>query len=255
LSTGVSPAGLGLLHSSGGHVEMIAMKNLFKSSVLAMLVGGSMLIAAPAMAQKGTDPAKPAAKHDEKKEHKAEKTEASAEGKAKVGEKAPAFELKDTDGKTVKLSDFSGKIVVLEWFNPECPFVKKHHAANTTMVDLAKKFASQNVVWVAINSGAPGKEGAGLELSKKAKAEWKLPYPVLIDETGTVGKTYGAKRTPEMYIINKDGTLVYHGAIDDNADAKTLGKVNYVEKALTQVVKGETVTESKTKAYGCSVKY
>lgn len=236
------------------------MKNLFQRNLMAILVGGLLIGGAPALAQNSQPTTTPPAhkqdgmkKHDDKKADKEAKKD--GENDVKVGDKAPEFTLKDTDGKEVKLSDFKGKIVVLEWFNPDCPFVKKHHDANKTMVTTFEKFKAQGVVWLAINSGAAGKEGAGLERNKQAKADWKLPFPILLDETGKVGKTYGAKRTPEMYIINKDGTIAYEGAIDNNRDAKTLGDVNHVEKALAQVVKGETVTEATTKAYGCTVKY
>ncbi len=182
---------------------------------------------------------------------------AGPEGKqvAKVGEKAPGFTLTDTDGKTHNLSDFEGKVVVLEWFNPECPFVVKHHAKNSTMADLSNEFVGDEVVWVAINSGAPGKQGSGLELNKKMKSEWKISYPILLDESGQVGKMYGAKTSPHMYIIDKDGTLKYQGAIDNNPSATTLGDVNFVEQALNEVLAGETVTTAETKPYGCSVKY
>ena len=174
---------------------------------------------------------------------------------AKVGAPAPAFTLKDTDGKTINLADLKGKVVVLEWFNPECPFVKKHHEKFNTMVDTYNAFKDKGVVWVAINSGAAGQEGAGLEKSKKAAADWKLPYPVLLDESGATGKAYGAKTTPHMYIINTDGVLAYAGAIDNDRSADKAGTVNYVKQALTQVLAKETVTEAETKPYGCSVKY
>jgi peroxiredoxin len=140
----------------------------------------------------------------------------------------------------VKLEDFKGKIVVLEWFNPECPFVKKHHELNTTMVDTAAKYKDKDVVWLAINSGAEGKQGAGKDVNEQARKDWKLTYPVLLDESGTVGKAYGAKTTPHMFVINKDGVLVYAGAIDDNTDPKTVGKTNYVANAIEATLKGET---------------
>lgn len=174
---------------------------------------------------------------------------------AKVGEKAPNFALTDTEGKTVNLSDYEGKVVVLEWFNPGCPFVVKHHEKFTTMTDLASEFVAKDVVWLAINSGAPGKEGHGLELNKQKKADWHINYPILIDESGEVGKMYGAKTTPHMYVIDKDGTLKYAGAIDNNPSATKLGDVNYVRQALNEVLAGETVTTPETRPYGCSVKY
>lgn len=174
---------------------------------------------------------------------------------AKVGAPAPAFTLTDTDGKTFNLADHKGEVVVLEWFNPGCPYVKKHHEKLDTMAATYGAFKDKGVVWVAINSGAPGKEGAGLETNKTAKANWKIQYPVLLDETGMVGKMYGAKTTPHMYIINKDGTLAYAGAIDSDSSAGKAGETNYVKQALTQVLAGETVSTPETKPYGCSVKY
>lgn len=233
------------------------MKQLLKASMMALLLGGAMLGASvqTAMAQ-ATQPAQKEYTKEKKEEKKAAQQDKKAE-KAGVttGDKAPAFELKDTDGKTVKLEDFKGKIVVLQWHNPECPFVVKHFDTHKTMVNTYNQFKDQGVVWLAINSGAKGKQGAGLDINKKTKTDWNIPYPVLLDEAGTVGKAYGAKRTPEMFIINKDGVIAYHGAIDNNTDAKTAGDVNYVAKALGQLVKGETITEATTKPYGCSVKY
>lgn len=176
---------------------------------------------------------------------------------AKVGEQAPDFTLTDTDGKKHTLSEYTkqGKIVVLEWFNPGCPFVIKHHHSNKTMATLANEFSSKNVVWIAVNSGAAGKQGHGLETNKQHKTDWGIAYPILMDESGDVGRTYEAKTTPHMYIIDKNGVLQYAGAIDNNRSATTLGDVNYVRQALNQIIAGETVTESVTQPYGCSVKY
>ena len=177
----------------------------------------------------------------------------------KVGETAPAFTLKDTDGKEVKLADYKGKIVVLEWFNPECPFVKKHHVTMDTMAKLAKEYKDKSVVWLAINSGSEGKQGAGQETNSKAKKDYKIDYPVLLDTTGATGKAYGAKTTPHMYVIDKDGKLVYAGAIDDHRgpgkpDEKTTVK-NYVKNALDEVIAGKKVTSATSEPYGCPVKY
>lgn len=187
---------------------------------------------------------------DGKKDHKDAKTAMTG---ATIGQPAPEFTLTDTDGKTHKLSDHKGEIVVLEWFNPGCPVVKMHYTANT-MKDTLAAFKGQKVTWLAINSGAAGKEGAGLEANKKAKGDWKMEYPVLLDEAGTVGKSYGAKTTPHMFIIDAKGTLVYAGAIDDGSGSAA-GKTNYVKQAVSELLKGETVSTSSTKPYGCSVKY
>jgi peroxiredoxin len=176
---------------------------------------------------------------------------------AAIGETAPDFTLKDTEGKEHHLAAYTdaGKVVVLEWFNPDCPFVKKHHEKNKTMATTYAAFAKKDVVWLAINSGAPGKQGYGLDRNKKAREDYGIAYPVLLDETGAVGLLYGAKTSPHMFVIAKSGDLVYAGAIDDNSSPGTLGETNWVSTCLGQVLAGEAVATSQTKPYGCSVKY
>jgi peroxiredoxin len=183
---------------------------------------------------------------------------ASAEGNAELGKPAPAFELKDVNGKAVKLADYRGKTVVLEWFNPGCPFVKYTHGEGP-LADPAKRPGAgrADVVWLAINSGAPGKQGHGAALNKQAGADWKMSYPLLLDETGTVGRLYGAKTTPHMYVIDAKGTLVYRGALDNaplgrSKDGQT---VNHVQSALDDLAAGRKVRTAETQSYGCSVKY
>jgi peroxiredoxin len=180
-------------------------------------------------------------------------------GTAKVGEKAPDFELSDLDGKPVKLSSFLGKTVVLEWFNPECPFVKNSHTKGS-LVGTAEKHQKQGVIWLAINSGAPGKQGTGVEKNREGKARFGFTNPILLDESGAVGKAYGAKRTPHLYVIDPKGVLVYRGAIDNSPDGEGEspedGKlVNYVDAALADLALGRAVAKPETEAYGCSVKY
>lgn len=170
------------------------------------------------------------------------------------GNTAPGFELKDLDGKTVKLSDYKGKTVVIEWFNPGCPVIVRHHKANT-FADLYKEFSSKGIVFLAINSSGPGKEGNGVDANKKAKDEWKIEYPILLDEDGKTGKAYGAKTTPHMFIIDKDGKVAYNGAIDDNERNDKKEVKNYVRQALNEILAGKGVTNSQTRAYGCGVKY
>lgn len=174
----------------------------------------------------------------------------------KVGDAAPAFTLRDLDGKEVSLAKVleQKKIVVLEWFNPGCPFVKKHHLHNSTMRDLATKYKDK-VVWLAINSSAKGKQGHGVDLNKESKKNWKIPYPILLDADGKTGRAYGAKRTPHMYVIDAQGKLAYMGAIDDDNSARKAGKVNYVEAAIEALLSGKAPAKGKTKSYGCSVKY
>jgi peroxiredoxin len=178
---------------------------------------------------------------------------------AKIGAAAPDFALPDLDGKTVKLADFKGKTVVLEWFNPECPFVKSSHTKGS-LVGAAKKQTEKGVVWLAVNSGAEGKQGAGPQKSREGVKSFGLSHPVLIDAEGTVGKQYGATNTPHMVVIDKTGKLVYRGAIDNSPDGEGQspqgGKlVNYVEQALDEVAAGKPVSVAETKAYGCGVKY
>lgn len=172
-----------------------------------------------------------------------------------VGSAAPAFTLTDTDGKTVNLSDFKGKIVVIEWFNPDCPFIVKHHKVNTTFNDLVTEYNSKNVVFLAINSSADGKQGAGKEHNAKMKTEYKMSYPILLDTDGKVGKAYGAKTTPHVFIIGTDGNIAYNGAIDNNTDAKKAGDKNYAKLALDEMLAGKAVSTTETKPYGCSVKF
>lgn len=172
---------------------------------------------------------------------------------ATVGAMAPDFTLTDTDGNEHTLADLKGKVVVLEWFNPTCPYVVKHHEKNPTMKTLSAKYKEQGVVWMAINSGAEGKPGSSTEENTAAREKWGIEYPVLLDADGSVGHSYGARTTPHMFVINAEGTLVYAGAIDN--DRRKLGDVNYVEKALDAVLAGEDVSEATTKPYGCSVKY
>ena len=176
-------------------------------------------------------------------------------GTAEVGKQAPEFVLTDTDGHVHKLSDYKGKVVVLEWFNPDCPFVKKHHMNNKSMSKAYESVKGDDVVWLAINSGAAGKQGAGLDRNKQARNDYGIAYPVLLDSSGIVGHAYGAKNTPHMFVIDKAGKLAYVGAIDDNPNPDVLGEVNYVIQTVGHLRKGESVTMNQTKPYGCSVKY
>ena len=169
-------------------------------------------------------------------------------GKAMIGHAAPDFELVDHAGNVHKLSDYAGKTVVLEWTNPECPFVVRHYKEDT-FIDMAKKH--EDVVWLSIDSSHfVTAESA----SKWAKKE-DIAYPILLDASGEVGKMYNARTTPHMFVIDPKGTLVYDGAIDDDPRGKSDERTNYVEAALTSVMKGKTVENATTKPYGCSVKY
>jgi len=176
-----------------------------------------------------------------------------------VGQPAPEFTLTDSNGQSHNLSDFKGKFVVLEWLNHGCPFVKKHYDGGN-MQGLQKEYTGKDVVWLSIVSSAPGKQGhmSPEETNKTKEEKGSAATAILIDEDGTVGKLYDAKVTPELYVINPEGTLVYMGAIDDkkSADAADVaGAKNYVKQALDEAMAGQPVSEATTTAYGCSVKY
>jgi len=170
------------------------------------------------------------------------------------GKKAPDFTLNSFDDKAVSLSDYRGKIVVLEWFNFECPYVMYHYDTTTTMVDLAKKYKDKNVVWLAVNSTSHITPEANTAFAKKHN----LPYPILDDRPGTIGHAYNAKTTPHMFIIDPRGNIVYEGAIDNSPRGQTpQGQqlINYVDKALAELTAGKQVSNPETKPYGCTVKY
>lgn len=214
----------------------------------ALMIAGSIAVGGFVATQAFADPGKDGAKQDGGKKEK------KMSG-AKVGDTAPAFELKDTDGNAVKLADFKGKVVVLEWFNPECPFIVKHHKVNTTFNTLHQEYNTKNVVFLAINSSSEGKQGHGKDLNKKMKTDYKMEYPILIDESGEVGHMYGAKTTPHCFVIDTTGKIVYAGAIDNDTSPTKAGDKNYVKMALDEVLAGKAVSTSETKPYGCSVKY
>ncbi len=181
--------------------------------------------------------------------------ESAKQALASLGAPAPDFTLKSTSGKTIKLSQFKGKTVVLEWFNPDCPFVKVAHREGKLGSQAFAHIASGGI-WLAINSGAPGLQGHGLERNKKATKEYGLTYPLLLDETGKVGKLYGAQKTPHMYVIDGTGTLVYRGGLDSTGGAGYGGQFDaYLMDALRAVGQGSKPPTAESKAWGCSVKY
>jgi peroxiredoxin len=168
--------------------------------------------------------------------------------------KAPDFTLQNYDAKEYKLSDYKGKIVVLEWFNYECPFVKYHYEKASTMKDLAAKYKDKNVVWLAINSTSHLEAAKNKEFAEKHA----VLYPILDDSSGKVGHEYNATNTPNLFIIDAEGNIVYSGAIDNAPLGKApegAAYVNYVDKALDELTTGKPVTTAQTKPYGCTVKY
>ena len=178
---------------------------------------------------------------------------------ATVGQAAPDFSAPDLVGKAVKLSDFRGKFVVLEWTNPECPYVRRHYDSGN-MPSLQKEFAAKGVVWLAVNSSSPesGEFTPPDGMTKWVAAKGAAPTAVLIDKDGKVGRLYGARTTPHMYVIDPQGKLVYAGAIDDKRWAnveETKSAKNHVRAALGEAMAGKPVAVSATTPYGCSVKY
>lgn len=184
----------------------------------------------------------------EKKDEKREKAGKSESTAAKVGQPAPAFTLKDSSGKDVSLSQYAGKIVVLEWINPDCPVCKGKMADGSVAKMISSAHAiNKDVVFLFINSTHSMANKPAL--SGEYLATNKVTAPALIDGEGTVGKLYGAKTTPHCYVIDSKGTLVYEGAIDDKKET------NYVVNAVKALSEGKAVTPANTTAYGCSVKY
>lgn len=178
---------------------------------------------------------------------------------AEVGKPAPAFTATDSNGRQVSLADHRGKTVVLEWTNAECPFVQKHYNSDN-MQKLQADARADNVVWLTINSGAKGKQGhvTGEQANAKMRANGARPTAYLLDEDGIIGRAYGARTTPHMYVINAKGTLVYAGGIDDmpTADPADIAKSrNFVQLALADLKAGKPVAAPTSRPYGCSVKY
>lgn len=183
----------------------------------------------------------------------------TAHAAAAVGQPAPAFTLTDTSGKTRTLAEFKGKTVVLEWTNPGCPFVRKHYDS-ANLPGLQKEFTAKDVVWLAVNST---EKAASDYLPPQQLARWiqdksGAPTATLMDEEGSVGKAYGARTTPHMYIVNPQGTLVYAGGIDSIASARASDiqtATNYVRQGLNEALAGKPISQAQTAPYGCTIKY
>lgn len=228
------------------HLKLIATLGLSVA-----LVGGAAAFAqsSPGVGSEGA-PTEKAPKQEEKapKGKKADKGDKAEKAGATVGQPAPAFTLKDSAGKSVSLSDYAGKIVVLEWINPGCPVCKdKMQSGAVTKMMTESRAADSDVVFLFINSthamaDKPAASGEYL-------ATYKVSAPALIDGDGAVGKAYGAKTTPHCYVIDSKGVLAYNGAIDDK------GSTNYVVNAVKALKEGKAVTPSTTRPYGCGVKY
>jgi alkyl hydroperoxide reductase subunit AhpC len=175
------------------------------------------------------------------------------------GDAAPAFAVKNVKGEEVTLASQKGKVVVLEWVNYECPYVKKHYGSGN-IPKLQEKYTGKDVVWITVNSSAEGAQGylAAADLAERSKKEGNKASQIVLDTDGTVGKAYGAKTTPHLFVIDKEGKVAYNGAIDsknttDVADIESAD--SYISAALDAVLAGKTVDKGKTAPYGCGVKY
>ena len=180
-------------------------------------------------------------------------------GEIKTGTKVPDFQLATNDGKNFKLSEAKGKWVVLEWYNKDCPFVRKHYDSNN-MQTLQKTYKDKGVLWYSVISSKEKKQGhlTAQEATDQLKKEGSHAQAFLLDKDGSLGKTMSAKTTPHIFIINPEGSLIYQGAIDDIPSSNTadIAKAkNFVKTNLDLALNGKSVEIGETKAYGCSVKY
>lgn len=182
---------------------------------------------------------------------------------ATVGQPAPLFSAVDTHGKTIRMAQLKGKYVVLEWHNPDCPFVKSQYKGK--MQKLQKKWTDRKVIWLSIISSAPGLQGSvnAAQANADVKDNQSNVTATILDPSGKIGRAYGAKSTPHMFVINPKGLLIYDGAIDnapleDELSDKTqdgAAYVNYVDQALTESMAGRKISTPSTAPYGCGVKY
>ena len=178
---------------------------------------------------------------------------------AMAGSSAPDFAITDTSGKSVKLSDYKGKFVVLEWTNPDCPFVQAQYGADA-MQALQKEWGAKDVVWLTINSTNQNHSEykSAVQMNAWIKDRGAAPKAVLLDSTSATGRAYAAKTTPQMFVIDPAGKILYNGAIDDKRSARESDRKtanNYVRAALNEAVAGKPVSVASTTPYGCSIKY
>jgi peroxiredoxin len=174
---------------------------------------------------------------------------------AELGKAAPAFALKDIAGKEVKLADYKGKIVVLEWFQPSCPVCVAQYKEDGACRVTSDKLSKDGIVWLLVNSTEANNPDSKVEDNKKFFEGVKTTRTVLFDSDGKVGMAYGAKTTPHCYVIDAKGNLAYRGAIHNAMEKDAKEKVNYVEAAVAELKAGKPVTKADTKSYGCGVKY
>lgn len=184
---------------------------------------------------------------------------ASASTGPSIGQTAPDFSLRDVAGKAVRLSDFRGRYVVLEWNNPACPFVQKHYGSGN-MQALQKEAAANNVVWLTINSTGTdhGDYQTPAQLGRWMGEQGGAPAATLMDAEGVAGRALGARVTPHMYIVDPQGRLIYAGGVDDKPSARAsdlVGATNYIRAGLRQALAGQPLSQPTTRAYGCTIKY
>jgi len=219
--------------------------------ILALIVGAGCSRSQPSSSQPADPGASPVGS--------ASAPAAPSTATAAIGKPAPDFTLQDLDGKSVHLADLRGKVVVLEWFNPKCPFVNLAHTKGS-LKDTAARQQAAGITWLGIDSAGDGKQGSDPKEIAEGAKRFGLTHPILRDPTGAVGHAYGATNTPHLFVIDKQGTLVYAGAIDNSPDAEGQSPqggplVNYVDAALADLAAGRPVQTPRTKAYGCGVKY
>ncbi|MEM7018933.1 MAG: thioredoxin family protein [Pseudomonadota bacterium] len=183
----------------------------------------------------------------------------AANSAVSVGAPAPDFSGMDSNGKTHKLSDYQGKTVVLEWTNHDCPYVVKHYSSGN-MQSTQKDLTEKDVVWLTVISSSPGTQGhvSAEKANELTTSRGAVPSAVILDESGDIGRLYGAKTTPHMYIVDEAGQLVYMGGMDDKpspSKSSLEGATNYVRVAMTEMAEGKPITSAVTRPYGCSVKY
>jgi peroxiredoxin len=215
--------------------------------ISAMTVGA---LALGALAQPAATPASKEAPKHATKDAAQPKEKSTKSATAKIGETAPDFTLTDTDGKSHTLSSLKGKIVVLEWFNPECPVIKETHQNRNFFNPMVDSYAGKEVVFLGVNTG----KSADKDATAAAVKTFGMKYPVLLDSDSKVGKMYGAKTTPHVFVIAADGTLAYMGAIDNGSPSKA-GTTNYVKQAIDELNAGKKISTPETKPYGCGVKF
>lgn len=227
---------------------ILATLATFGMALAAVAERSSAPAPAHADASRSNDQEQAPAKQDQKDEKKDEKA-----APVEIGKAAPEFSLSDLDGKTIKLSDYKGKVVVLEWFSPKCPMCVWAYGEGGPLREWPEKLKKDGIVWLAVNSEDPDNTAAKIEVNKKFLEENKAKVTVLLDPSGATGKAYGAKTTPHMMVIDEKGVLRYRGALD-NAPAGKLKdgetKVNYVQQALDELKAGKAVSKPETKSYG-----